>query len=165
MSLVRNQTRKSYSFTSAGVQRDDNSSSSTAEFVKPPPIGIKTPIQLAASEGLFEMHTDLARQISDNLRNLILTNHGERLGFFDFGANLLPIVFDLGSEKGDLEAINRIRTAVSKYMPFVSLQNFQVYVDRKDNQNVAQIGIQVTYLVPKFDASLRSLEIMLYMGG
>ena len=164
MSLVRNQTRKTYSFKSAGSQRD-TSSSQVPSVARKPPIGIKTPLQLSQQEGLFEMHTDLSKQVSDNLRNLLLTNHGERLGFFDFGANLRPILFNLGSEDGDLEAINRIKKAVSKYMPFVSLQDFQTFVDRLDNKEVAKIGIQVTYTIPRISPAVRSLEIMLYMGG
>tara|TARA_R110001592_G_scaffold33169_1_gene115322 strand:- start:14571 stop:15062 length:492 start_codon:yes stop_codon:yes gene_type:complete len=163
MSLIRKQTRKKYSFQSAGVKREDTSIAEAK--VRPPPIGIKTPIRLSESEGVFEMHTDITKQVSDNLRNLIMTNHGERLGFFDFGANIQPILFDLGSEDGDLEAINRIKTTVSKYLPFVSLQGFQTFVDREDNKEVAKIGIQITYLIPKIDKALRSLEVMLYMGG
>ena len=165
MSLVRNQSRKTYSFKSAGLRREDASAARADEIVKKPPIGIKTPLRLAQQEGIFEMHTDLAKQVSDNLRNLLLTNHGERLGFFDFGANLRPILFNLGSEDGDLEAINRIKKAVSKYMPFVSLQDFQTFVDRLDNKSVAKIGIQVTYTIPRISPAVRSLEIMLYMGG
>jgi len=164
MSLTRNQTRRTYSFNSSGIQREEPEEIFEPE-TKPPPLGIKTPMQLAASEGLFEMHTDVGKLVSDNLRNLLLTNHGERLGFYDFGANLRPILFNLGSEDGDLEAINRIRAAVSKYMPFVSLQNFQTFSDREDNKNVAKIGIQVTYSIPRINEAVRSLEIMLYMGG
>ena len=163
MSLTRNQTRKVYSFTSAGEKQKETLV--PAVPIAAPPIGIKTPIRLANSEGLLEMHTNVAKQISDNLRNLILTNHGERLGFFDFGANIRPILFNLGSDNGDSEAISRIKTTVSKYLPFVSLQEFQTFVDREDNKEVAKIGIQVTYTIPQLDKALRSLEIMLYMGG
>ena len=86
----RRQTRKEYSFRSVGNTKRD--SQNTIEKKERPPIGIKTPIQLSNKDGLFEMHRDVADQISDNLRNLILTNHGERLGFYDFGANIRPLV-------------------------------------------------------------------------
>ena len=162
-SIVRNQTRKKYSFNSSGVSRD--TTIATSSTVVAPPIGIKTPIQLSPNVGLFDMHTDIGKQISDNLRNLLLTNHGERLGFYDFGANLRPILFDLGTDTGDAEAISRIKGAVKKYMPYVSLAEFQVFVDRKDNKRVAKIGIQVTYSVPKLGEATRSLEVMLYFGG
>ena len=161
---TRNQTRKVYSFVSSGVVVNSDPVPTTRTPAKPP-IGIKTPLQISAGDGLFEMHTDISKQISDNLRNLLLTNHGERLGFFDFGANLRPILFDLGTDTGDAEAISRIKGAVLKYMPFGSLQQFQVFVDRRDNKEVAKVGVQITYMIPRINDALRSLEVMLYMGG
>tara|TARA_B100001057_G_scaffold496290_1_gene597368 strand:- start:391 stop:882 length:492 start_codon:yes stop_codon:yes gene_type:complete len=161
---TRNQTRKVYSFVSSGVVVNDDPVVTSRTPAKPP-IGIKTPLQISPGDGLFEMHTDISKQISDNLRNLLLTNHGERLGFFDFGANLRPILFDLGTDVGDAEAISRIKSSVMKYMPFVSLQQFQVFVDRRDNKEVAKVGIQITYTIPRINEALRSLEVMLYMGG
>jgi phage baseplate assembly protein W len=164
MSLTGNQTRKSYSFKSVGIQTKD------PETIVPRaqklPIGIKTPIQLGTDAGgLFVMHKDIDKQLSDNLRNLILTNHGERLGFYDFGANLRELTFDLGTDSADKEAISRIKRTTNKYMPFISLEGFQVFVDREDNKSVAKVGIQVTYTIPRLDTALRSLEVMLFMGG
>lgn len=159
----RRQTRKEYSFRSVGNTKRD--SQNTIEKKERPPIGIKTPIQLSNKDGLFEMHRDVADQISDNLRNLILTNHGERLGFYDFGANIRPLVFNLGTEDADIVAIDRISKAVGKYLPFVTLDNFHVFVDHFDNKEVAKIGIVITYLVPAIDDNVRKLEVMLYVGG
>ena len=165
MSLVGNQTRKVYSFKGAGNNVADIPESVDTPVRQKPPIGIKTPLELSIDNGLFTMHTDVAKQISDNLRNLVMTNHGERLGFYDFGANLRPLLFDLGSEDADLKAIENIKAAVNKYMPFVSLSNFQVFVDRNDNKSVAKVGIQITYKVPQIDTAVRSLEVMLFVGG
>jgi len=165
MSLVGNQTRKTYSFKGAGNNVADIPEPVEEVVRQKPPIGIKTPLELSIDNGLFTMHTDIAKQVSDNLRNLILTNHGERLGFYDFGANLRPLLFDLGTDDADQKAINNIRAAVTKYMPFVSLNNFQVFVDRNDNKSVAKVGVQITYKIPRLDAATRSLEVMLYVGG
>tara|TARA_Y100001938_G_C8064472_1_gene419347 strand:- start:643 stop:1137 length:495 start_codon:yes stop_codon:yes gene_type:complete len=164
MSLTGNQTRKTYSFKSVGVQTKDPAT--TIPRDQKLPIGIKTPIQLSTDAGgLFVMHKDIDKQLSDNLRNLILTNHGERLAFYDFGANLRDLVFDLGTDTADQEAIRRIKRATDKYMPFISLENFQVFVDREDNKQVAKVGIQITYTIPRLDKAVRSLEVMLFMGG
>jgi len=159
----RLQTRKEYSFKAVGISKRQESQQ-TARALRPP-IGIKTPISLSSTDGIFAMHRDLGDQISDNLRNLILTNHGERLGFYDFGANIRPLVFDLGTENADLVAIERISAAVGKYLPFVTLENFQVFVDRLDNEEVAKVGILITYLIPAIDQNIRKLEVMLYVGG
>ena len=165
MSLVGNQTRKSYNFKSVGNNLADVEAEVVLAAKEKPPIGIKTPLEISSGTGVFTMHTDIAKQISDNLRNLIMTNHGERLGFYDFGANLRPLLFNLGQEDADTQAIENIKAAVSKYMPFVSLNNFQVFVDRNDNKAVAKVAVQITYRIPRLDKLARSLEVMLYMGG
>ena len=164
MSLVGNQTRKSYSFKSVGITEEEKAV--VVDRSQKLPVGIKTPIQISRDDGgLFVMHKDIDKQLSDNLRNLILTNHGERLGFYDFGANLRPLLFDLGTDEADTEAIRRIRKTTNRYMPFISLEGFQVFVDRNDNKEVAKIGIQITYRIPRLDTQLRTLEVMMYMGG
>ena len=97
----RIQQRKVYSFKSVGeltteVDKIDKSLAPT-----PRPIGIKTPVQLAkAGTGLFTMNTSLKRNIQDNLRNLLTTNWGERLGLYDYGANLEELAFRMGTENG-----------------------------------------------------------------
>lgn len=164
MSLSKRTTRKSYSFKSSGTNTKDLSNEPTPE-VKKPPIGIKTPLEISFGQGLFVMHDDLGKTVADNLRNLIMTNHGERLGFPDFGANLKPILFDLGRDEGDLLAIQLIKTAVGKYMPFVNLQGFQSFIDAYDENTIAKIGIQITYTIPAADDLVRSLELLLYVGG
>ena len=72
MSLTGNQTRRVYSFKSSGKTKSELEQEEQESPTKLP-IGIRTPIQLSRGTGLFEMHTDMGRQISDNLRNLILT--------------------------------------------------------------------------------------------
>ena len=54
------------------------------------PIGIKTPLEIGQENGdsLFKMHYKLENQIADNLKNLILTRKGERIGFYDFGTDI-----------------------------------------------------------------------------
>lgn len=164
MSLFKTTKATSYSFKSSGTTISGLSSQIQPE-VKKPPIGIKTPLRIVNGSGLFDMHTDITKVISDNLRNLILTNHGERLGFPDFGANLLPLVFELGNEDGDAIAISQIRTTVGKYMPYISLEGFQTFIDPLDANTIAKVGIQITYTIPAIDNILRSLEVMLYTGG
>ena len=165
MSLVGNQTRKSYAFKSTGNNLSDLEAAVVTRVKEKPPIGIKTPLELASAGGVFTMHTDIAKQISDNLRNLIMTNHGERIGFYDFGANLRPLLFNLGQEEADIQAVDNIKLAVSKYMPFINLSNFQVFVDRHDNKQVVKVAVQITYKIPRLDKLTRSLEVMLYMGA
>ena len=34
-----------------------------------------------------------------------------------------------------------------------------------DNKQVAKVGIQITYTIPLIDEAIRSMEVMLYVGG
>lgn len=130
-----------------------------------PPIGIQTPLTIAGDDGLFKMHTDPLSNIKDNLKNLILTNHGERLGLFDFGANLRPLVFELSSDDAATDAITRISTAVRKYMPFIELQTFEAFEEKPDSRMLAKIGVRITYSVPSLNVTEQKIEVILYAGG
>lgn len=164
---MKSGNRKTYSFKSVGkTARDDIHEKTGPDSLSRPPIGIKTPLEFTSDVGgLFKMHTNLSNQINDNLRNLIMTNHGERLGHYDFGANLVELAFELGNEEVDSVAMRRIARATEKYMPFVSLDSFEPFVDRKDNEHVAKIGIRITYTVPRLAISPRSLEVVLFAAG
>lgn len=148
---------KSYNFNSVGVKKttiDSNASLSRST----PPIGIKTPVELGDDDdGIFKMHRNLADQVRDNLINLILTNHNERIGFTDFGANIRPLLSELGSEDGDEEAMRRIQVAVGKYMPFVALENFIMTPEEAGLTSQARIKMVVTYSVPR--ANLRNQKV------
>ncbi len=130
------------------------------------PIGIKTPIRYG-NTGLFEMHTDLFDQIRDNLRNLVLTNWGERLGLYDFGANLIELAAErLAFEDYDQEVAFRIKAAVEKWMPYVSLQEMVPLDSAEDVQarsSVASVPLRrylLTYDVPSINSVKQSLEVI-----
>lgn len=156
--------RKVYSFKSAGMTNIDIKSQSAITGHNPP-IGIKTPIQFASSEGLFAMHYDALNNIKDNLKNLLLTNHGERLGLYDFGANIRPLIFDLGKADFDSIAISRINKALSKYMPFIEPLTFETFNNGLVEQDLAEVKIRITYNIPRLNVVEQGIEIILQAGG
>jgi len=131
------------------------------------PVGLKTPLRLGNSgEGLFAMHFDLADQAKDNLRNLLLTNWGERLGVYDFGANLKELTTELTAhENFDNEVMVRIKNAVSRWMPYVILNDFESNINNERNENIATIVIKVTYDIPILSVKNAIVEITLYAIG
>ena len=99
------------------------------------PIGIKTPLErgnLVHGETLFKMHFDVLSQVQDNLKNLIMTQQGERLGFPDYGTSLRRIYSNSSFSKDQIAnfASNNIKNAVNKYMPNIELVEF--YSERAD---------------------------------
>lgn len=129
------------------------------------PIGIKTPVESDPSEnGLFLMHTDVKEQIADNLRNLILTNWGERLGNYSFGANLRPILVDFSSKPDfDQEAMVRINTAISKWMPFITPIGYDSAVDNINNLYTGIVKLTLIYSVASVGITNARLEVSLFV--
>lgn len=157
---------KSYSFSSVGTKKSTFDSLSAIAAVIEPPIGIKTPIEIGdSSDGIFKMHRDLGNQLKDNLINLVLTNHNERLNFPDFGANIRPLIHELATENGDEEAMRRIQRAVSKYLPFIVLDNFIMTPETSAVSATAQVKMVITYSVPKANLTNQSIGIIFNFSG
>lgn len=151
---------KIYNFKSVGETKESQRERE-AQRVRRPPIGIKTPLQLSEGDNEFlVMHYDIEKNIADNFKNLILTNHGERLFDYYFGANLKELAFEMGNEDIDSLAIERIQAAVSKYLPYVSLNTFEneKIEDEKGNPG---IKIRITYTVPAINVTERSIDVII----
>lgn len=129
------------------------------------PIGIKTPVEEDPSEGgLFLMHTDIKAQIADNLRNLILTNWGERLGNYFFGANLRPLLVDFSSKEDfDSECMVRINTAISRWMPFVTPVAYESVVDQVNNAYTGIVKLILIYSVSSIGLTNGKMEVTLFV--
>ena len=159
------QERKIYDFNSVGQLPAEESISFSKD--KPAfPIGIATPIRLSRNIGtVFEMHTSISKTVKDNFRNLILTNHGERLMLHDFGANLKPLAYQLGSDEGNTAAISRISKAVQKYMPYVSLHTFESVKHELDDGSLTKLGVRIIFSAPSLGVAEQALEVMIATAG
>jgi phage baseplate assembly protein W len=155
-----------YNFKSVGEDLVEFQNSSPSRNLRPP-IGLVTPLRISTTQkDIFEMHTDLGKQIQDNLRNLILTNHGERLGLFDFGANLRPLLFEISTSDIEQEAMSRIKASTKKFMPFVELKTFETEIDNRETaQGFATFIFNMAYDVPAANVEGAKIRIVLTAGG
>jgi len=166
MTAILRQEFKQYSFKSVGQTLKSRQDRSKTILNRPRPIGIATPVTLDYGAYAFvKMHTDVGDQVTDNFRQLILTNHGDRLGLYDFGANLLELTFEMQSEEIQGEAMRRISQSAAKYMPFIELETFESFIDHFENQDIGKVGIRLGFNVPKLNITNRRLEILLYVAG
>lgn len=151
------------SFKDVGIKAFN--SNNIGRVANPIPIGIKTPLEIdIEGKSLFVTHYDIGSQMDDNLRNLILTNHGERLGLYTFGANLKPLLTEFSNKDDfDTEAMLRINTAVSIYLPFVSLIGFESKPDYENNRYTGKIKITVMYSVATANLNQRMIEVDLFV--
>lgn len=131
----------------------------------PVPIGIKTPLELdEEGNGIFVMHYSLREQLADNLRNLVLSNHGERLALYDFGANLRPLLTEWSNKEDfDKEAMKRISEAVNKYMSFVDLIGYESKPNYVENVYTGIIVLTILYSIPTLNLMEEMLEITLFV--
>ena len=109
------------------------------------------------SGGFFPTTSRLREQASSNLKNLLLTNKGERVGQPDFGSNIPNILFEpITDNIGSLieESVNE---AVSQWLPYISIQN--VFVNTpEDNPN--SILVQIEFTVDLDDPN--SVEVLTF---
>ena len=162
--LYEQKEAKVYSFKSVGTLNTDRWRENPA-LPNEIPIGLKTPIRFGKSnDGLFMMNKKMSDQIQDNFRNMILTNHGERLGIYDFGANLEPLIHDLGDGATDSEAIRRIAQTTAKYMPYIELSTFEAFQEQGQHGLPNRVGIRIIYSVSKIAMVDKILEVVLWTG-
>lgn len=151
------------SFKSVGITSAELTEQKTAIAPTPKPIGIITPLRLGnADEGLLGMHYTVGETMKNNLRDLIMTNWGERLALYDYGANLGPLVteYELGKDAFDEAAMQRIANAVGKYMPYVELEGFDSSQRSfTTTPGLGSVVITIDYSIPKALITTSRLQI------
>ncbi|NBP14326.1 hypothetical protein EBU95_07985 [bacterium] len=130
------------------------------------PVGILTPLAIDENgDTFFETTTDIQEVIKDNLRNLIQTNHGERLGRYYFGANLKPLAIEYTSNQNfDGEAMERINTAVRDYMPYINLEGYNSKATRAVNESVTQVEVIIQFSAPKINLYNGVIKAIIYVS-
>lgn len=130
------------------------------------PIGVVTPPRAADDGSLIQVTYSLAEQVKYNLHDLLMTNWGERLGLHDFGANLKPLCAEYQSQDDfDNAAMDHIRNAIAKWMPYVELEDYASVIDEPPDSRYAyitrRIKITITYSVSQLNVQRQGLEITL----
>ena len=160
-----------FKFKSVGNKRKDRRFDNS-NLTKTQNIGIKTPLSSGTSSEIFDMHTDFREQLKDNLKNLILTNQGERLGRYDFGANLKSVLYDFAKDKKYKETINEmIVNSAERHIPAIKITNIESVVlndIEKLNANkssLAKLKLRVVFDIPKVRISNQAVEVEMFIGG
>tara|TARA_R100000008_G_scaffold18986_1_gene9733 strand:+ start:1826 stop:2305 length:480 start_codon:yes stop_codon:yes gene_type:complete len=157
------QAKKIYDFKSVGnlQSKVQTMKEDTAVSL---PIGILTPISFEQDEeSMFKMSKRLVDQVRDNMKNLLSTNHGERLMLTDYGANLKELSYDMTSNDVIEEALARISAAVTKYLPYVSLETFETSATPEGD--VIVNTIKVGYSIPSINATNQIVEVSIVVAN
>lgn len=137
------------SFENVGVLADVRQTLKPKEEEEPSiSFGVKTPLALAPGT-LFAMNYTIGEQIADNLKNLIQTNFGDRVGIAQYGTNLIPLLAEFKSiDDFNNEAMVRIKTAAKLWMPYVDLRGYESFPEFKNGVFMKAVRILLSYRVP-----------------
>lgn len=123
------------------------------ETTKQKGLNIAFPLRTGLA-GAFETNKTTLDAVKDDLRILLLTNHGDRLIYGDFGANLRGLLFENMSQDFETRIQDSIVSAVEKWMPFVTVKDIQV----KTGQTDLSLGSNETRIKVFFSVNNSNLE-------
>jgi phage baseplate assembly protein W len=83
-------------------------------------IGISLPVKFGRN-GDFNRTKTTLRQTASNIKNLLLTRRGERLGNPTFGSELKSVLFEPMDGNLETKLEESIRASLSEFLPFVNL--------------------------------------------
>jgi len=104
-------------------------------------IGIRFPLD-HSPEGFFYKTKTIREQVKSNIRNLLLTEKGERVLQSNFGTNLKSLLFEQITPSGLENIENDIRESLSTWLPYVNTNNLIVV---QDDRNSNQVLISLEY--------------------
>ena len=161
-----------FNFKSSGTKISSREVSTDRITKKVTDVGIKTPLSNYQERQIFDMNTDPSLQVKDNLRNLLMTNFGERLGLYDFGADLNALLFDaVSSQDIESEAVERIEKAIQRYMPGIEVEEVsEVKIGKHEKNQVnlismEKIRLRIKYSIPSARIANQFVEVTLQNGG
>ena len=97
-------------------------------------IGISLPLG-HGEQGFFNKTKKALEQTRSNIRNLLLTRKGERLGNPNFGSNLLSVVFEPNTSDINNKIEETIRSAMREFLPQVQIES----IDIKQSERIPEI--------------------------
>ena len=111
-------------------------------------IGVQFPLSYGGTYGFFNQSKTVFEQVKSNIRNLILTNLGERIFQPELGSNVQSIIFenitnDLISDVRD-KVEEAVREAISQWLPYVILNEVNVF---QDENNPNKVFLQIEYSI------------------
>lgn len=109
-------------------------------------INIKFPIEDdPVNNFLFNRNATTKEALTSNLTLLLLTNKWERYFNPLYGTDLLRFIFEQNDNNVRIEIENEIRTAVSRYIPKLTINNVQFAEPDSGEENNLNILINFTY--------------------
>tara|TARA_R110000744_G_scaffold157297_3_gene273027 strand:+ start:238 stop:666 length:429 start_codon:yes stop_codon:yes gene_type:complete len=105
-------------------------------------IGLGLPMRYDDVKGFFPGTSTTLSQTGSNIRNLLLTNRGERVGQPTFGGDLLLTLFEPMSDQLITSVEERISEAMVEWLPHVTVNELIV---EQDESEPNQLNIKLEF--------------------
>lgn len=106
-------------------------------------IAVTFPFALSTgSVGYFEPTDSIVDALKSDVHSLITTNWGERVMHTDFGCNINQFIFEPKTISLKRTIHDRVRSQLSKWLPFVGLVGMFVRFS-EDDPSIPDIGIEI----------------------
>lgn len=120
-------------------------------------IGLDLPLRRdVSSGGYFASTKTTVEAVKNNIKNLLLTNRGERVFQPLIGLNLRQFLFEQITPEVIFEIQNDIRDTIKLWLPFVTVENI-VVSENTTTSNTIQI--KVDFSIQQVPNSLDSITV------
>lgn len=111
------------------------------------------------SNGIFSVNYITLSQAQDNLKNLILTRKGERVGQPEFGCDIWKVLFDPIVD-GDIDTLieDYIVEAVNIWLPYIEITELIVDLD-DELKDLNQINVEIHFCLKDNPTLKESIKI------
>lgn len=156
--------RKKYNFKSVGEQAAPLEGVAVVEpesFERG--IALRMPLEPAAGDfgSTFAVERDIQSVTRSNLKNLLATNWGERLGEYDFGANLIEFVAELETGLDPNVVAERVRTTVARWLEYINIEDVQILPEDEKDAGIASFNLRVLYTSPELFEGVDAVVVTL----
>ena len=114
--------------------------------------GIKYPFEAQGEEQFFvDLNVNMREKIRGQLMHIIFTPKGSRLRAPEFGTDLIKYIFEMNDETTWGKVLDEIRSAVSNFVPNVSIKDVNVLKNENDE---TEIYVRIDYSVSQGNKSV-----------
>ena len=131
-------------------------------------IGLKLQLE-HGNQGFFGRTQKAIEQTKYNIKNLLLTKKGERLGNPTFGSDLEKVIFEQEGDDLENRVEETIRSSISEWLPFVGIESIETNFS-VNNRNMVNVSIHFSLdidstQVEKLSMDFKSQESKEYLFG
>ena len=123
-------------------------------------IGIGLPLTYNKTGFFYKTKTSL-EQAKSNIKNLLLTKKGERLGNPEFGSDLFKVVFEQEGDDIESKVEEAIRSAMSRFLPFILVDEIETQFSSL-NKNALNVSIKFSLNVDTTNVDKLSIDLVNY---